>query len=125
MYRVVQVTRNFDFQSEEGVKVRTAEPPRALDDKGAVKKYTPEELRVLKGKDRSLPGYESSVAALGVGQTVQVTLTAHKKLAASEKDKDRDPDRDPVAERQMQVRMIVIVADAPAGAAQPKKKKKN
>jgi hypothetical protein len=141
MYQTVTTTQKVDFQVEENVKVRTAELPQAFDDKGEIKKYTKEELKELKGADKNLPGYESSIDNLKVGQTVQVTLAVHKKPASKpaaaiadkdkEKDKDsdadKDKDRDTATQHKMQVRMIVILkeSDAPANSTTTQPKKKN
>jgi hypothetical protein len=142
--KVTNVTANVDFQVAEDVKVRTAQPPVAFDDKGNIKKYTREELKELKGKDPSLPGYESSPDALKVGQVVQVTLAAHHtpKTAASEKAKDADKekekdadkpkevakdapkvaDKDKDHEKKMQVRLIVILDDGSSSDTSKTKK---
>jgi hypothetical protein len=127
-YKWVTTSQDIEFQTTDEVKVRNLNLPEQFDEKGNVKKYTKEELAELKGKDKNLPGYESSVEKMETGQKVRVTLVPHKKPAAAadkEKDKDADKDKDNVdSEKKMQVKMIVITAEAPATvAAQPKKKK--
>jgi len=103
MYQVVQVKQDFDFQTDENFKVRVKDLPEQFDEKGNIKKYTAQEKAELKGKDKNLPGYESSPDALKVGQTVLVMLRAYKKPkptpavtnpVASDKDKDADKDKD-------------------------------
>jgi hypothetical protein len=125
MYQVVQVSRNFDFQLEERAKVRLLELPPAFDDKGNLKKYTQAERRELKGKNTSLPGYESSVENLKTGQVVQITLGVHSKPATpinssqlnTDKDVDLAKDKDPGSQHRMQVRMIVIAKDVDENAS--------
>ena len=79
MFHVVNAAQKVDFQAEENVKVRIKALPEQFDDKGNIKTYTKEELAELKGKDKNLPGYESSLDKLQNGQIVQVTLGVHKK----------------------------------------------
>ncbi len=147
--KIVQRTANVDFQAEEVLKVRIKDLPEVFDDKGNVRKYTAEELKELKGKDKDLPGYESTADALAVGQTVQVVLKQHhapkppppdaKKDEDKEKSKDKDTSKDTPKdtpkdkpkegsnEKKMQVQVILIL-DASTGNSSPgtpPKKKKN
>jgi hypothetical protein len=127
LFQVVTATQKVDFHAEENVKVRTKELPEQIDDKGETKKYTKEELSQLKGKDKNLPGYESSLDALKIGQPVQVTLGVHKKpRPTSSADKDKDKDKDTSNEHKMQVKMIVILkdGDTPPSSTQPGAKPK-
>jgi hypothetical protein len=139
MYKVVDATKNVDFQSEEAVKVRTMVLPEQFDDKGNIKKYTAAELRQMKGKDVNLPGYESSVEALKPGQVVQVYLGYHRKAAPAklttaadnkdapkdaEKPAPKDPVADPTTEHKMQVKIIVILQDSDGTANYSPGKKK-
>ncbi len=143
MYQVVQVTRNFDFQADENLKVRMKDLPEPFDDKGNIKKYTKQERLELKGKDKNLPGYESSADSLQIGQVVLVALRVHKKpkptatLGTSsvtdkdkdkdaDKDKDKDKEADSTIQHRMQVRLIVILKDSDMpqnSTTQPTKKK--
>src|SRR5215471_4803028 len=59
--------------STDDVKVRTKNPPVAYDDKGNKKKYTPKELKELKG-DSKLPGYSAEFSDLKQNQIVEVSL---------------------------------------------------
>ena len=73
--------------------------PQAFDDKGDIKKYTPAELKELKGKDANLAGYESTAENLKTGQVVQVILKRHQApkpppADAPKKDADKDKDKD-------------------------------
>jgi hypothetical protein len=117
--------QTIDFQATEDVKVRTMILPEQFDDKGNIKKYTKEEKEALKGKDRTLPGYESSLENLQVGQKLRVVLApVKKKPAEKDKDKDADLDKDKDAEKKMQVKLIVILEEAPDTNPKGKGKKK-
>lgn len=133
MYQVVPVTAEVNFQADANVKVRTKALPEQFDEKGKFKKYTREELSALKGKDKELIGYESSVEGLQPGQIVLVSLRSHKKshsaaLATpiSKKDKADDKEADSSIEHKRQVTMIVILKDGDGlpGAIAPSKQKK-
>jgi hypothetical protein len=124
--KVANVSQNVDFQAADDVKVRFLHLPAAYDDRGNLKKYTPAEIKELKGKDASLPGFESSVDALKVGMTVQVKLTRHQpRPAPATKDKEADPKekkdnakdepKDRNVEKKMQVQLIVIANDPATG----------
>jgi hypothetical protein len=137
MFQVVNATQKVDFQLEENVKVRIKDLPEQFDEKGNIKRYTPDELRELKGKDKSLPGYESVLENLKVGQVVQVTLAPHKKPRParsassadtdkdkpkeSGKDKAKETEHDAPVEHKLQVRMIVILKDNDSASSSPKK----
>lgn len=132
-YQVVSVTRNIDFQADANVKVRLKDLPEQFDEKGNIKRYTREELSALKGKDKELMGYESSVEALQPGQVVLVSLRSHKKSSSnalatpiSKKDKSEDTEADSSTEHKMQATMIVILKDGDAlqNSTAPAKKKK-
>jgi hypothetical protein len=134
LFQVVPMKRDVDFQAADNVKVRLKNPPEQFDDKGNIKKYTSAELAALKGKDKSLIGYESSVEGLKPGQTVLVTLRAAKKLKsttaptpATKKDKEAEKkETDSATDHKMQATMIVIVQDSDAAtdSTAPAKKKK-
>jgi hypothetical protein len=109
-----------EFQMAENAKVRTMLLPETFDSKGNPKKYTPKELAELKGKDRTLPGYESSVEGLGAGQTVTLTLAAR---APAPPGKKKDDAEKASVEKARQVRLVVITS-APEGTdGGPRKKK--
>lgn len=120
-----------EFQVSEKAKIRTAILPEAFDDKGNIKKYTSKELADLKGKNKALPGYESSIEKLEVGQTVKVTQSVAPKDPPKEsaKDapaKDMDKDDDVKADKSKQVKLIVILTEAaPSAAGKDRPKKKN
>ena len=115
-YTIKKETKEIDFHTADGVKVRTMNLPVEYDDKGNPKQYTKEELKTLKGKDSDLPGYESTLDSLKVGDTVKVTLAAPKA------DKDADPKTDADAKKSNAVTMIVITAEATGDASKGKKK---
>jgi hypothetical protein len=133
--RVVHRTQEVDFQAAENMKVRTRSPGQGYDDKGNIKKYTPAELKVLKGKNPNLPGYESDVEALKTGMPVLVTLAPHHAQpppapAAVDKDKgsaQKPAPKDKAPQKKMQVQMVLILDDTAADAPAPKgaNKKKN
>ncbi len=132
MYQVVPVTRSVEFQADANVKVRVKDLPQQFDEKGNIKRYTREELSALKGKDKELIGYESSLAVLQPGQVVLVSLHSHKKshataLAAPGPKKNKAGDEaDASIEHKMQVTMIVILKDGDPlqHATAPSKQKK-
>jgi hypothetical protein len=67
-----------DLEPAEGMIVRTKNPPIAIDEKGKIKRYTPKELKELKGEDQKLPGYQADFDSIKMGQIVQVSLTRKK-----------------------------------------------
>jgi hypothetical protein len=73
-FKLVTSTQDVEFHAQDSFKVRIPEPPQVFDDKGNIKKYTADELKELKGKDKTLPGYEGTPDSLLVGQKVKVTL---------------------------------------------------
>jgi hypothetical protein len=87
-----------DLQFADDVKVRLAQPPKKYDDKGHILKYTPAELKALKGPG-NLPGYAASPEDLRSGQTVAVTLGKRKGAAAGA----------------VVVTAVLVLADAPPG----------
>jgi hypothetical protein len=127
-YRVNVLKNTIEFQAMETVKVRTTVLPEQFDDKGNVKKFTKKELDELKGKDKNLPGYESSLEKLEAGQIVKVSLAQAKKAPAkgpdkNDKDNDKDQDKDD-GEKKMQVKLIVIQKEVP-NTDNPRGKKGN
>ena len=61
----------------DDVKIRTENPPVAFDDKGNKKRYTPKELKELRG-DSKLPGYAAEFNDLKQNQWVKVSLVRKK-----------------------------------------------
>ncbi len=119
-FRIDVVKQDVEFQTMEDAKVRTNVLPDQFDEKGNLKKYTRAELAELKGKDKNLEGYESSLEKLEAGQTVKVVLTAaKKKVNPADKDKPKD-DQVKDADKKMQVKMIVILAEADPDKAKKK-----
>ncbi len=101
LFTLKVVQKDLEFETVDETKVRTAAPPIAFDDKGDPKKYTPAELKELKGTDH-LPGYTSDLSALHKGQQVIVTA-GRRKPAPGEKE--------PLAAEKPIATMIVIAAD--------------
>lgn len=121
-YKVDVVKREIEFQASEKAKVRTMTLPEQFDEKGNLKKFTAKELAELRGKDTTLPGYESAMEKLEAGQKIRVTLTPAPANAAA---KNKDQDEDAKADKRMQVKLIVIVAESTGdGKAMGKAKKK-
>jgi hypothetical protein len=142
--------KEFDMEAIEKIVVRRSSPPFEYDNKGNVKIRTKEELDRLRGKDKTLPGYEASFLDLQAGQTIKVYLVKNpaKKVKKEDKDAD-DPEKKPAAKDDKkkddkkkddkkkdangvlsrdlpQVRMILILAeaaDADSGQDQAKKKR--
>ncbi|MCY2942648.1 MAG: hypothetical protein NTV50_13410 [Planctomycetota bacterium] len=59
---------------KDDVKIRLLNPPDAFDDKGRAKKYTPKELKELKGDDLKTPGYPADFSDLKNDSIVNLTL---------------------------------------------------
>jgi hypothetical protein len=70
--------KEVELQTTEDLKVRLLHPPAQFDDKGRIKKYTPKELKELKGTDPKLPGYSGDFSDLQTEQIIQVTLVRKK-----------------------------------------------
>jgi hypothetical protein len=144
LYGVVTATKNVDFHAADDMKIRYTQLPSVYDDKGNIRKYTKKELKELKGKDTSLPGYEGTLANLQVNQTVQVTLAPRKappkktfspssvaessknpdldKEALKDAEKDKDASKDPANDHKMFVKMIVILNDPGTSSNPPPRK---
>lgn len=73
----------------ETTKIRTKTPLEVYDDKGNIKKYTPEELKKLKGSNPALPGYEVKLDELTSGAVVEVTLNKSPANKDDKKDDDK------------------------------------
>jgi hypothetical protein len=129
--------KQFDMETIDKVVIRRANPPFEYDNKGNVKTHTKEELDRLRGKDKTLPGYEASALDLQAGQTIKVFLVRNPVKKAQKKDEDADEDDGPAAKGKKkagdgllnrdlpQVRMILIMAEATdADRGQDKTKKK-
>jgi hypothetical protein len=114
----VQVNKtDVEFQTREVVKVRTMVLPEQFDEKGNPKKYTKAELAELKGKERSQPGYESSLEKLEAGQAVKLFLT---EVAVKKKEAEKGAEKE--TEKKMQVKAIHILSEADAVKDKPKKR---
>jgi hypothetical protein len=133
IYKTTPASANVSFQLEQEVKVRTTLLPEEFDDKGNIKKYSQAELNELKGNDRSLPGYQSSLEQLQAGCMVQVVQAAHQQprrpvTAPPKNAKDapepatEDGKDSAVHEHKMQVKMVLILDDG-TGRGLPNKKR--
>jgi hypothetical protein len=72
--KVVTEWVEIEIPIKETTKLRTKTPLQVYDDKGYIKKYSPEELKTLKGSNPALPGYEVKLDELTPGAVVEVTL---------------------------------------------------
>jgi hypothetical protein len=79
--------KEFDMEALDKVVIRRLQPPAEYDDKGKLKTYSKDELARLRGKDKSLPGYEASFLDLHNGQLVKIYFSRAK---AAKKDKADD-----------------------------------
>jgi hypothetical protein len=95
-YQVVTRHQDIPLMATEDVKVRVAKPPVDFDDNGNPKKYTPEELKKLKGPEK-LWGYPGDWSNLQNGQEVKVFFARHKKTPADADDKANDTKKAEVA----------------------------
>ena len=74
---------------KETTKIRTKTPLQVYDDKGNIKKYSPEELKTLKGNNPALPGYEVKIDELTPGAVIEVTLNKSPANKDDKKDDDK------------------------------------
>jgi hypothetical protein len=111
LFRVKQMEKDVEFQAGEDMKIRSLRPPVAFDEKGNPKKYTPQELKEMRG-DGKLPGYAAELTGLQNGQVVTVHLATRKAPAAKPGDKDK---KDPPADEKPLATLIVIVSDPQSG----------
>lgn len=109
MFRVVNDKKTIEFHAGENMVVRNLNLPVEYNEKGVLKKFTPEEIKKLKGDKPNLIGYESKVEDLQVGQIVKVTLARKKAEAKKPEDKDKDIPGAKVEDHKTQVTMLVIV----------------
>jgi hypothetical protein len=77
LYSIEEREEDVALQLIDGVKVRKLRLPPARDAKGKPRKYTPKELRDLKGADK-LPGFPVDLKELQEDQFVQVQLVKRK-----------------------------------------------
>lgn len=104
--KLVTKTKEFEFLLAEDVKVRIGAPPTEFDDKGNIKKHSPEELKALKGGDAKAWGFPAETNVLKAGEQVRI-FVARKKNASGKKDALED--------NQPVVRTIYVLKEAPAG----------
>jgi hypothetical protein len=80
LFRVREKQEDLTLILADEVKVRSADVPEPFDSKGNIRKYTPEELKDLKGPE-NLPGYRAELTDLRPGQRVLVQLAVRRKAA--------------------------------------------
>jgi hypothetical protein len=113
LFRIKEVKKDVEVAPDDDVKVRSLQPPVVYDDKGYPKKYTPEELKGLRG-DGKLPGYASDLDSVQPGQVVIAYLARKKPGAAKEAEKESQKDldtKDLAAGERPLATMLVIVAE--------------
>jgi hypothetical protein len=87
--KVVTEWVEIEIPIKETTKLRTKTPLQVYDDKGYIKKYSPEELKTLKGSNPALPGYEVKLDELTPGAVVEVTLNRSPGNKDDKKDDDK------------------------------------
>ena len=87
--KVVTEWVEIEIPIKETTKIRTKTPLQVYDDKGNIKKYSPEELKTLKGSNPALPGYEVKLDELTPGAVVEVTLNRSPGNKDDKKDDDK------------------------------------
>jgi len=87
--KVVTEWVEIEIPIKETTKIRTKTPLQVYDDKGNIKKYSPEELKTLKGTNPNLPGYEVKIDELTPGAVVEVTLNKSPGNKDDKKDDDK------------------------------------
>ncbi len=125
-FKLATASKQFELEGTPKVVVRRLKLPFEYDDKGNPKTYTSGEIKALKGKDTSLPGYTAQYEDLQVGQIVKLYLVPPAKTTRDPTVVDQGDDGRPP------VRMVVILADSDGsttpvllkGAAKPRAKKK-
>jgi hypothetical protein len=125
LYNVKEIKKDIDLRAAEDMKVRTLQPPVEYDDKGNLKKYTPKELKELRGKG-NLPGYTADFDSLREGQIVKVYLAkpkakpkkkVEKKDKKGKKDKkdkkDMDDEDEDLDQPKPEALMVVVIKEPP------------
>lgn len=109
IYEIATEDREVEWTAADDLKVRMYNPPPQFDDKGRVKRYTPKELRELKGNDK-LPGYPAEFSDIKSGQIVQVTLL-QKKGGARPIKRGKDAEADVLPDDLPKMTFIMILAE--------------
>jgi hypothetical protein len=113
LFHVKEVKKEIEVVPADDVKVRSLQPPLAYDEKGYPKKYTPQELKEMRG-DGKLPGYTSDLDSLQPGQVVVAYLARKKPGAAKQSEQESQKDmsaKDLAAGEKPLATMLVIVAE--------------
>ena len=93
-YKVVTDKKVVEFHTGEQMAVRTLLLPLEYDDKGQPKKYSPEDVKKLKGPDPKMPGYEAKLEDLKTGTNVLITLGPTEASSTGKKDPEKkDPEK--------------------------------
>jgi hypothetical protein len=102
-FGVKQIEQDIEIRPARDMKVRSLQPPAAFDEKGNPRKYTPQELKELRGNGK-LPGYAADPSGLQDGQVVTIRLARRKEAA-----RPRDKKAPPADERLVATRIVIIV----------------
>ncbi len=109
IYQLDKIYKEVEWVVADELKVRLANPPPQLDDKGRAKRYTKKELQDLKGNDK-LPGYPAKFSQIKSGQIVQVTLVQIKNAPQPVK-RGKDAEEETPPDNHPRISMIIILAD--------------
>jgi hypothetical protein len=122
LFHVRHREQDVELVLAEEVKVRLARLPQAFDDKGNPKRYTPKEMKDLRGPEK-LPGFAAERGDLQVGQTVLVQVAVRLQAAPAkgaddgarletQKDKPTDSQKDkPPSEQSKLLAVLIVIAD--------------
>ncbi len=115
LFRVKEVQKDVELPLAEQVKVRSAVPVQAFDDKGNIKRYTAKELKEMRGTER-LPGFAADLSDVQPGQTVLVKVAVRKKATVrktSPKEASAESQRDapPPADDNRPLVYLILIAD--------------
>ena len=92
-----EVPYQFQLETTKELKVRQLKlPPKEADKDGKPGKYTPDELKALRGEDTKLPGYTAEVKDLATDIIVRVYLD-RSKVKPTKPKPGEEPSDDPVA----------------------------
>jgi len=106
-YDVKEVPYRFAIEGNKDTKIRQLKlPPKEPGDDGKPGKYTPEELKTLKGDDPKLPGYTADAKDLGPDTVIRVYLDKSKIKPMPKPKPGEEPTEDVIS---YPMTMIVIV----------------
>ncbi len=115
LFHVKEVQKDVELAVADDVKVRSAVPVQAFDEKGNIKRYTRQQLREMRGTDR-LPGYAAEWSDVQPGQTVLVKVAMPRKALVRKADPKAAPaasrkDPPPPADENRPRVYLILIAD--------------